>query len=140
MSKTELRKGAHVVFSIHLHVTFVTKYRRKVMTVAMLETVREVLARVLGANQSLLTEFGGEPDHWHLLIDLHPDNNISDLVGSLKSATSRILRKTYPDEVIKFYGKDKGFWHDGKCIISCGGAPLSIVKQYVENQAGGKDG
>lgn len=140
MSKTELRKGAHVVFSIHLHVTFVTKYRRKVMTVAMLETVREVAVRVLAANQSLLAEFGGEPDHCHLLIDLHPDNNISDLVGSLKSATSRILRKTYPDAVSKFYGKDKGFWHDGKCIISCGGAPLSIVKQYVENQAGGKDG
>lgn len=140
MSKTELRKGAHVVFSIHLHITFVTKYRRKVMTVAMLETVREVSTRVLEANHSVLTEFGGEPDHCHLLIDLHPDNNISDLVGSLKSATSRILRKTYPGEVGKFYGKDKGFWHDGKCIISCGGAPLSIVKQYVENQAGGKDG
>lgn len=140
MSKTTLRKGAHVVFSIHLHLTLVTKYRRKVMTKAMLQTIEEVSSRVLEANQSTLTEFGGEPDHCHLLIDLHPDNNISVLVGSIKSATSRIVRKTYPEEVAKFYGKDKGFWHDGKCIISCGGAPLEVVKQYVENQAGGNDG
>lgn len=139
MSKTVLRKGAHVVFSIHLHVTLVAKYRRSPMTKAMLETVKEVAVRVLEANQSTLIEFGGEPDHCHLLIDLHPDNNISVLVGSIKSSTSRIVRKTYPDEVNETYGKDKGFWHDGKCIISCGGAPLSVVKQYVENQAGGKD-
>ncbi|PHM06431.1 IS200/IS605 family transposase [Nostoc sp. 'Peltigera malacea cyanobiont' DB3992] len=140
MSVTALRKGAHVVFSIHLHITLVTKYRRKALTVSMLETVKEVATRVLRANQSVLIEFGGEPDHCHLLIDLHPDNNISDLVGSIKSATSRIVRKTYPSEVNKFYGKDKGFWHDGKCIISCGGAPLEVIKHYVASQSGGRDG
>jgi putative transposase len=140
MAEIILRKGAHVVFSIHLHVTLVTKYRRNVLTISMLETVKDVATRVLGANQSSLTEFGGEPDHCHLLIDLHPDNNISDLVGSIKSSTSRIVRKTYPLEVGKFYGKDKGFWHDGKCIISCGGAPLEVIKKYVESQAGGRHG
>lgn len=140
MSKTTLRKGAHVVFSIHLHLTLVAKYRRSPITKAMLQTIKEVATRVLEANQCILTEFGGEPDHCHLLIDLHPDNNISVLVGSIKSATSRIVRKNHPQEVAKFYGKGKGFWHDGKCIISVGGAPLSVVKQYVKNQAGGKDG
>ena len=59
--------------------------------------MKPVFERVLKTNQSMLTEFGGEPDHVHLLIDLHPDNNISDLFASLKSAISRVLRKKVQD-------------------------------------------
>lgn len=138
MSKTALRKGAHVVFSIHLHITFVTKYRRKVLTTSMLEVIKTTASRVLEANKSILVEFGGEPDHCHLLIDLHPDNNISDLVASLKSSTSRLVRQGFESELVKFYGNRPGLWHDGKCIISCGGAPLDVIKKYVESQSGGR--
>lgn len=138
MSKTALRKGAHVVFSIHLHITFVTKYRRKVLTKSMLEVIKATVSRVLETNKCILVEFGGEPDHCHLLIDLHPDNNISDLVASLKSSTSRLVRQAHEPELVKFYGKRPGLWHDGKCIISCGGAPLDVIKKYVESQSGGR--
>ncbi len=134
-----MRTGAHVVFSIHLHVVFVTKYRRRVLTDAMLEDMKQVFARVLEANQSWLAECNGEPDHVHLLIDLHPDNNISDLISSLKSASSRILRQKYSTEIAKFYWGEKAkLWHDSKCIVSCGGAPLEIVKKYIEEQSGGR--
>ena len=68
-----LHKGSHVVYSIHLHIVFVTKYRRKVFTTAMIEDMREVFVRVLSANQSTLRECNGESDHVHLLIDLHPE-------------------------------------------------------------------
>jgi putative transposase len=68
MSKTTLRKGAHVVFSIHLHITFVTKYRRKVLTESMLEVIKATASRVLETNKSILVEFGGEPDHCHLQV------------------------------------------------------------------------
>lgn len=135
---SELRSGSHVVFKIHLHITFVTKYRRQVLTQQMLETMKPVFERVLEANQSFLTEFGGEPDHVHLLIDLHPDNNISDLVASLKSASSRVLRKEFKTEIDKVYWGKAKLWHDSKCIVSCGGAPLEIVKEYVQNQSGGR--
>lgn len=74
----------------------------------------------------------------HLLIDLHPDNNISDLLSSLKSASSRIIRKKYPSELAKYYWGNAKLWHDSKCIISCGGAPLEVVKQYIDNQSGGR--
>lgn len=135
---TELRSGSHVVFRIHLHITFVTKYRRQVLTQPMLDTMKPVFERVLEVNQSILTEFGGEPDHVHLLIDLHPDNNISDLVASLKSASSRVLRKEFKPEIDKVYWGKAKLWHDSKCIVSCGGAPLEIVKEYVQNQSGGR--
>ena len=93
MSILKLRSGCHSVFSIHLHVVFVTKYRRKVLTEEMIEDARVIFTKVLDSNQSLLLECNGESDHLHLLLDLHPNNNISNVIGSLKSASSRILRK-----------------------------------------------
>jgi putative transposase len=128
----QLRNGSHVVFRIHLHIVFVTKYRRKVLTQAMLEVMKSILERVLMANQCILTEFNGEPDHVHLLIDAHPDNNISDLVAS------RILRKEFKAEIDKIHWGKAKLWHDSKCIISCGGAPLEVVKKYIESQSGGR--
>lgn len=135
---TQLRSGSHVVFRIHLHIVLVTKYRRKVLTDPMLKAMRPVLDRVLNANQSILSEFNGDSDHVHLLIDLHPDNNISDLVASLKSASSRVLRQEFKAEIDKVYWGKAKLWHDSKCIVSCGGAPLEIVKEYIQNQSGGR--
>ncbi len=139
MSKQQFRSASHAVFSIHLHIVFVTKYRRKVLTQKMLEAMKPVFERVLEANQSMLTEFNGEPDHVHLLIDLHPDNNISDLVASLKSASSRVVRQEFKAEIDKVYWGKAKLWHDSKCIVSCGGAPLDIVKEYVQSQSGGRE-
>ena len=137
---TQLRKASHSVFSIHLHIIFVTKYRRKVLTKQMIEEAKIVWKRILHTNNCLLSNCEGESDHIHLLIDLHPDNNISHLVSSLKSASSRIIRKKYPQEIAKFYwGKNAKLWHDSKCIISCGGAPLEVIKQYIDNQSGGRE-
>ena len=135
---TKLRSGSHVVFSIHLHIVFVTKYRRKVLTDLMIEDMKEVFERVLTVNLSNLEDCNGEPDHVHLLVDLHPDNNISDLVASLKFASSRILREKYASEIDKYYWGKAKLWHDSKCIVSCGGAPLQIVKDYIQNQSGGR--
>ncbi|MGL5938881.1 MAG: IS200/IS605 family transposase [Waterburya sp.] len=137
---TKLRKASHSVFSIHLHIIFVTKYRRKVLTTAMIEDAKLVFERILFANKSILSNCEGESDHLHLLVDLHPDNNISNLVSSLKSASSRIIRKKYAPEIAQHYwGKNAKLWHDSKCIISCGGAPLEVIKQYIDNQSGGKE-
>lgn len=137
---TKLRSGSHSVFSIHLHVVFVTKYRRQVLTKEMITDCQKVFERVLEVNQSKLKECNGEPDHLHLLLDIHPNNNISDLIGSLKSASSRVLRRKYPSEISRFYwGKSAKLWHDSKCIVSCGGASLETVKRYIQEQSGGRE-
>jgi putative transposase len=136
---SDLRSGSHVVFSIHLHVAFVTKYRRKVFTNEMIEDMKEIFERVLVANKSKLEDCNIEPDHVHLLINLHPDNNISDLIASLKSASSRILRERYKSTIDKYYWGKAKLWHDSKCIVSCGSDPLETVKQYIQNQSGGRE-
>jgi len=94
---------------------FVTKYRRKILTEEMITDMKQVFDRVLGANNSKLEELLGFPDHVHLLVDLHPDNNISDLIATLKSASSRILREKYKSEIDKYYWGKAKLWHDSKC-------------------------
>lgn len=130
MAKTEYRTGSHSIFSIQIHFYCVCKYRRKALTPEMISRAREVVERICEARQCLLLEYGGEADHIHLLVDLHPDNNISDFFGSVKSATSRILRQEFTAQVQKFYRK--GFWGRQKYYRSAGGAPLAVLMQYID--------
>lgn len=127
------RKGSHSVFSIQLHMVFVTKYRREVITGAMLERLQEVLANVCIKTKCRLTEFSGEADHVHLLVDFHPDNKLSSLIGSMKSATSRIIQKDFADELSRFYSKPV-FWSGSYYVASTGGAPIERIKAYINSQ------
>jgi len=127
------RKGSHSVYSIHLHLVFVTKYRRKVITIAMLERMNEIFGQVCRKTNSILLEFSGESDHVHALVDLHPDNNISAFIGSLKSASSRILRKEFESHLEQFYNKPV-LWSGSYYVASTGGAPIEKIKAYIKSQ------
>jgi putative transposase len=134
--KTSFRKGAHAVFRIQFHIVLVTKYRKNAINLAILDKLKEIFTRVCEKRKCILVEFSGEENHVHLLVDAHPDNNISQLVSSLKSASSRIIRKEFEQHLKQFYWKkeDPSFWTDAYCIISVGGAPLEIVKEYIKSQ------
>jgi putative transposase len=134
--KTQLRKGAHAVFRIQFHIIFVTKYRKNVITLTILAKLQEVFSRVCEKRKCILMEFNGEENHVHLLVDAHPDNNISQLISSLKSTSSRIVRKEFQEYLKQFYWKkeDPSFWTDAYCVISAGDAPLEIVKEYIQSQ------
>jgi putative transposase len=82
-----------------------------------------------------LLEFNGEPDHVHMLIALNPKIGPSVLVNNLKTVSSRIIRRDFAEHVRRFYWKPV-FWSRTYCLITCGGAPLSVLKQYIENQKG----
>lgn len=127
------RKGSHSVYSIHLHLVFVTKYRRKVITSSMLERMNEIFGQVCWKTNSILVEFSGELDHVHALVDLHPDNNISAFIGSLKSASSRILRKEFESHLAQFYSKPV-LWSGSYYVASTGGAPIEKIKAYIKSQ------
>lgn len=88
----ELRAGRHCVFKLHVHLVFVTKYRRGVFTKAILNRMQEVLETVCNDFEAEMIEFDGEEDHVHLLINYPPRVQISKLVNSLKGVSSRILR------------------------------------------------
>lgn len=103
------------------------------MTAQMLDRIQEILANVCIKTKSRLIEFSGEADHIHLLADVHPDNNISALVGSLKSASSRIVRSEFANHLNRFYSKPV-LWSGSYYVASTGGAPIEKIKAYIKSQ------
>ena len=129
---SEIRHGRHCVFNMHIHLVFVTKYRRRVFTKIILDDMRSVFANICQDFEAELVEFDGEQDHVHLLINYPPKVAISKLVNSLKGASSYRLRRLHPKLVERYW---KGvLWSPSYFAASCGGAPISIIKQYIEQQ------
>mgnify|MGYP006125792699 FL=1 len=135
MNSQSLNTLHHCAYSLQYHLVLVTKYRRKVINKPILEKLEKHFKYLFERWESELLEFNGEHDHVHLLISLNPKVDPSKLVNNLKTVTSRIIRRDFAEHVGKFYRKPV-FWSRTYCIITCGGAPLSILKQYIENQKG----
>lgn len=129
----KLHSHWHCVYSLHYHLVLVTKYRRKCFTKKMLERLEEICKHISSLWDIDLLEFGGEEDHIHLLLSMHPNIIPSRFVNNLKTVTSRILRKEFSDVLGKFYWKPI-LWSRAYCLISAGGAPLNVLKKYIENQ------
>jgi len=129
----EIRTGRHCVFNLHIHLVFVTKYRSDVFSDRVLSDLEEIFKSVCLDFEAELVEFNGEHDHVHLLINYPPKVAISNLVNSLKGVSSRLIRKKkYPEIQRKLWGNM--LWSPSYFAGSCGGAPLSIIKQYIEQQ------
>ena len=127
------KSSSHAVYSIKLHIVFVTKYRRKTVTPELLKYLDEVFVQILAAWRCELVEFGGESDHVHLLIDAHPALDISVLINNLKTASARRTRNRFARHLGDFYHKP-AFWHRAYFVSSVGGATLETVKAYVQAQ------
>ncbi len=132
-SNQEVRTGRHCVFNMHVHLVFVTKYRRGVFTKEILDDLRVIFERVCLEFEAELVEFDGEDEHVHLLVHYPPKVSISNLVNSLKGVSSRLIRqKQYPSIKQKLWGN--ALWSPSYFAASCGGAPIAIIKQYIEQQ------
>ncbi|SFP93093.1 putative transposase, partial [Nitrosomonas cryotolerans] len=95
--------------------------------------LEEIFKNVCLDFEAELVEFNGEHDHIHLLVNYPPKIAISNLVNSLKGVSSRLIRKkNYPEIKNKLWGNM--LWSRSYFAGSCGGAPLSIIKQYIEQQ------
>jgi putative transposase len=127
-----LRHGRHCVFALHVHLVFVTKYRKNVFTQKAILTLKDIFRSVCTQFEAKLVECDGEFNHVHLLVNYPPKIAISKLVNALKGVSSRLLRKAHPEIASKYW---KGvLWSPSYFAASCGGAPISIIKQYIENQ------
>lgn len=129
----DVRTGRHVVYNLHVHLVFVTKYRRGVFSDPMLARCEQIMREVCTDFEAELREFNGEHDHVHLLVHYPPKVALSKLVNSLKGVSARRLRQEYAPHVRKYLWAGH-FWSGSYFAGSCGGAPLTIVKQYIENQ------
>jgi putative transposase len=129
---SDIRTGRHVVFNLHAHLVFVTKYRRKVLNQKILDDMKSIFEKISKEHQVILKEFNGEEDHVHLLIHYPPKVSLAKLVNSLKGVSSRRLRQQWPELEKRYY--QGVLWSPSYFAGSCGGAPVEIVREYIEDQ------
>lgn len=128
------RHGAHSVFNLKVHLVLVVAYRRKVIDGELLTVLDTLFRHICEEEGVALLEFSGEADHVHLLLDMNPNVKPADLVGRLKSLTSRHIRKHYWNKIRHMLWGSK-FWSASYCMISVGdGATIEIVERYIRGQ------
>ena len=119
---------------LHVHLVFVTKYWRDVLSDLAIRDLQRIFAKVCTYFEAELIECDGEDDHVHLLVHCPPKLARSKLVNGLKGVSSRLLRETRPEVTGRYY---KGvLWSPSHFAASCGGAPLSVIAEYVKSQRG----
>ena len=132
--KYELKSTRHAKYLLHAHIIFTTKYRKKVFTKEHLNLMEEVFKNICELNNSTLEEFDGEADHVHLLVTYPPRIALSVLVNSLKGVSSRKLRQNFKIFKKKYWGEKVALWSRSYFVASVGGAPIEVLKQYIESQ------
>lgn len=134
---SDLRRGRHVVYELSVHLVFVTKYRRAVLTADAMRVLRKAWETVCGEMSCTLVEANGEADPVHLLVGYPPKVSLSVLVNSLKGVSARRLRAAHLPEVEgALWGEH--FWSPSYGAFSAGGAPLAKVRKYIEEQGQGR--
>lgn len=128
----KLDNNNHSVFLLHYHLVLVVKYRRKVFSDKMSNYAKNIFVRILQSYNITLLEWNYDIDHVHIMFKTHPNTEISKFINAYKSASSRLIKKDFP-LVRKKLWKEM-FWSRSYCLITTGGVPLDVVKQYIQNQ------
>ncbi len=132
----QLDKGCHSVYSLQFHLVLVTKYRKKVLVGKLAQRLKEIVEEVAERFKVKIIEQETDKDHIHILFSGKPTLTLSKFVNSLKSVTSRKLRKEFPDVMKKELWGGK-FWSQSYFIASVGQVRLEDVKRYVQSQGRG---
>lgn len=128
----ELDTNAHSVFLLHYHLILVVKYRRQVFTDEISERAKEIFEYIAPNYKIELVEWNHDKDHVHILFKGQPKTEMSKFINAYKSASSRLLKKEFP--IIREQLWKEMFWSRSFCLLSSGGAPIDVIKQYIENQ------
>lgn len=128
----EFDGNAHTVFLLNYHLILVVKYRRKVFDDRISQRAKEIFSRIAPSYNITLQEWGHDLDHVHILFRAHSKSAISKFINACKSASSRLLKKEFPEIRLKLWQEQ--FWSQSFCLLTTGGAPLEIVKEYIQTQ------
>ncbi|KEQ23470.1 IS200/IS605 family transposase [Paenibacillus tyrfis] len=127
-----LDNNNHSVFLLYYHLVLVVKFRRKVMDDTISDYVKDMFVR-LGENYNIsLVKWNHDMDHVHILFKAHPNTELSKFINAYKSASSRLVKKEFP-QVRKKLWKEY-FWSRSFCLLTTGGASMEVIKKYIENQ------
>lgn len=128
----QLDNNAHSVFLLYYHLILVVKYRRKVITDQVSNRAKEIFEYIAPNYSITLIEWNHDNDHIHILFKAHPKSELSKFINAYKSASSRLIKKEFPEIRVKLW-KEK-FWSQSFCLLSSGGAPIDVIKKYIESQ------
>ena len=128
-----MRSHFHCVYKLKYHLVLVTKYRNKCFTGEILDRLEAIFREQCSKWDVELLQFGGEDDHVHLMLEMHPNIEPAKLINSLKTVSSRLIRKEYAEHMAKYYWKPT-LWSRAYCLITAGGAPLEVLEEYIKNQ------
>ena len=128
----ELDNNNHSVFSMHYHLVLVTKYRRKVITSSVSDYAKDMFLRISANYNIALIEWNEDRDHIHILFKAQPNTELSKFINAYKSASSRLIKKNFPGVKQKLW--KEMFWSRSFCLLTTGGAPIEVIKTYIENQ------
>ena len=127
-----LDNNNHSVFLLYYHLVLVTKYRRKVIDDIISNRLKEIFEKLQDNYNITLQEWNHDKDHVHILFKAHPNSELSKFINAYKSASSRLIKKEYPkikEQLWKEY-----FWSRSYCLLTTGGAPIEVIKKYIESQ------
>jgi putative transposase len=130
MSCMKYKSNNNVVYSCKYHVVFCPKYRRRVLVDGIDERLKAIIREVAADTRSELIELEVMQEHVHLLVEVDPQYGIHRFVKLAKGRSSRYLRKEYP----ALRSRLPTLWTNSYFVSTVGGAPLAVIKQYIENQ------
>lgn len=126
----EYKSNKNVVYSCKYHVVWCPKYRRKVLTDGIDTRLKELILESCIGNSVDIIEMEITPDHVHLLMEVDPQYGINRAVRHIKGYTSHALRMEFP----KLKSRLPTLWTNSYFVSTVGGAPLDVIKQYIDNQ------
>ena len=133
----QLDTNNHSVFMLRYHFIMCVKYRNKVIDDTVSNRLKDMFVKIAPAYNITLEEWTHDMDHVHILFRGQPNTEISKFINAYKSASSRIIKKEFP-EIRKSLWKEM-FWSQSFCLLTTGGVTADIIKQYIQSQ-GEKDG
>ena len=128
----KLDNNNHSVFSMYYHLVLVTKYRRKVINDSISNRLREIFDYIAVNYNISVVEWNEDQDHVHILFKAQPNSELSKFINAYKSASSRLIKKEYPDIKEKLW--KEYFWSRSFCLITTGGVTIDVIKKYIESQ------
>jgi putative transposase len=124
--------GAHTKHRLMYHVVWLPKYRKKVLQTNVKRRLKTLFYEATKLNQWWIEELKIKDDHVHMLIQIHPNEKISNVIRILKGGSSKIIRKEFPELEAFLWGDN--FWAKGYFVETVGSLDYSKVKSYIKKQ------
>ena len=128
----KLDNNNHSVFAMYYHLILVVKYRRKVFDDSISNYARTIFEKIAPSYNIFLLEWNHDVDHVHIMFKAQPNSELSKFINAYKSASSRLIKKDYPEIREKLW--EEYFWSQSFCLLTTGGAPIEVIRKYIETQ------